>query len=150
MRYLKTYHKLFESSIDKFTEDFINNIKDICLDLTDVYYQVDVKVGTYSLMSGPEQAFNRLRPGDKVHVDSLNINIVTESPYKGFNQHIMISTLEKIKSFSSDFNFLVDVYVGVDDYADDEFISADDAMSLCKDDARFPMSDYTDITIIIY
>ena len=101
-------------------------------------------------MSGPEQAFNRLRPGDKVHVDSLNINIVTESPYKGFNQHIMISTLEKIKSFSSDFNFLVDVYVGVDDYADDEFISADDAMSLCKDDARFPMSDYTDITIIIY
>jgi hypothetical protein len=62
MRYLKTYHKLFESSIDKFTEDFINNIKDICLDLTDIYYQVDVKVGTYSLMSGPEQAFNRLRP----------------------------------------------------------------------------------------
>jgi hypothetical protein len=146
MRYLKTYHKLFESSADKFTEDFINNIKDICLDLTDIYYQVDVKVGTYSLMSGPEQAFNRLRPGDKVHVDSLNINIVTESPYKGFNHHIMISTLERIKSFSSDFNFLVDVYVK----ADDEFISVDDAMSLCKDDVRFPMSDYTDITIIIY
>lgn len=145
MKYLKIYEE-FESSADKFTEDFIDNIKDICLDLTDIYYQVDVKVGTYSLMSGPEQAFNRLRPGDKVLVDSLNIFILTESPYKGFNHNIMISTLERIKSFSSDFNFLVDVYVT----ADDEFISVDDAMSLCKDDVRFPMSDYTDIMIIIY
>jgi hypothetical protein len=147
MRYLRKFN---ESVDDKFSDDFINTIKDICLDLTDIYYKITVRNSTYSLMSGPEQAFNTLRPGDKVIVDSLKIDVSTNSDEVGFDSDILRSTLERVKSFSSEFNFLVDVYVGVDDYADDEFISADDAMSLCKDDARFPMSDYTDITIIIY
>ena len=143
MKYLRKFN---ESVDDKFSDDFINTIKDICLDLTDIYYKVEVRNSAYSLMSGSEQAFNTLRPGDKVIVDSLKIDVLTNSDEVGFDSDILRSTLERVKSFSSEFNFLVDVYV----LGDDEFISVDDAISLCSDDARFTISDYNEITIIIY
>ena len=143
---MKHLRKFNESIDDKFSDDFINDIKDICLDLTDIYYKVTVRKSNYSLTSGPEQAFNRLRPGDKVVVDSLKIDVLTNSTYTGFDSDILKSTLERLKMFSSEFNFLVDVDVP----ADDEIISVDDAISLCRDDARFPISDYNELTIIIY
>lgn len=143
MKYLRKFN---ESNDGKFSDDFINNIKDICLDLSDIYYEISVKVSDYSLMSGPEQSFNRLKPGDKVMVEALKVNVISDSEYKGFDIDVLSSTLERVKTFSSEFDFLVDVYV----LGDDEFISVDDAISLCSKDVRFPMSEYNDITIIIY
>jgi len=145
MKYLRKFN---ESNDGKFTDDFINNIKDICLDLSDIYYEISVEVSNYSLMSGTEQSFNRLKPGDKVMVEALKVNVITDSEYNGFNIDVLSSTLERVKTFSSEFDFLVDVYI----FADDEFISVDDAIYLCRKDIRltFPMSDYNDITIIIY
>ena len=141
------YLRKFNESIDgKFSDNFINDIKDICLDLSDIYYDISIRVGDYSLMSGPEQSFNRLKPGDKVMVESLKVNVMSDSGYNGFDIDILRSTLERVKEFSSEFDFLVDVYV----LGDDEFVSVDDAISLCSKDIRFPMSDYNDITIIIY
>jgi hypothetical protein len=81
-------------------------------------------------------------------VEALKVNVITDSEYNGFNIDVLSSTLERVKTFSSEFDFLVDVYI----FADDEFISVDDAIYLCRKDIRltFPMSDYNDITIIIY
>ena len=144
MKHLKTY-KIFES-VDKFSTDFVNLIKDICLDLTDIDYKVEVSTGKHSQMS-TDQGFNRLKGGDKIHTDALKINVDTNREYdNGFDTTILQSTLYRIKDMSSEFNFLVDVYV----LADDEFISVDDAIDLCLDTSRFPLSDYSDITIIIY
>lgn len=105
--YLKTY-KIFESIGNKFSDEFINFVKDTCLDLTDINYKVNISEKTHSLVRGTDRGFNRLKPGDKVSTGSLQIEVINEDG--GFNA-VIYPVIELIQSFSSEYNFFVDIYI---------------------------------------
>jgi hypothetical protein len=142
MRYLKTY-KIFES-VDKFENDFVSLIKNILSDLTDIDYNVHTSTGKHSQMS-TEQSFNRFKRGSLM-ADALKIRVYTDSI--GFNVDVLKPVLEDIKNISTDFNFLVDIYIP----EDDEYVSVDDAIDLCSETIGklYTIGEYDDITIIIH
>jgi|688.fasta_scaffold475911_2 hypothetical protein len=142
MRYLKTY-KIFES-VDKFENDFVSLIKNILSDLTDIDYNVHISTGKHSQMS-TEQSFNRFKRGS-VMADALKIRVYTDSI--GFNVDVLKPVLEDIKNISTDFNFLVDIYIP----EDDEYVSVDDAIDLCSETIGklYTIGEYDDMTIIIH
>lgn len=128
MRHLKTY-KIFEST-GKFSQDFINIIKDICLELKDVDYTVDISERGYNLVSGTDRGLNRLNPGDKVFTDCLEVRVRS---IDDINTDILYPVIDLIKNVSEDFNFLVDIYIPYDGYIEAENIKEkqiDDMISI--------------------
>ena len=90
MKHLKTY-KLFESN-DKLSQDFINIIKDICLDLTDIEYTVNI------------QSSNRRY--------LLEIEIEADSK---FDNEVLKSVFKNIRDVVSEYDLSVEVYIPYSD-----------------------------------
>ena len=124
MKHLKKY-KIFEST-SKFSDEFINIIRDICLELKDSDYTVDISESMYNLINGSDRAFNSLNKGDKVLTDCLEIKVKSPDLVGGrwleINTDILYPIIETIIDVSSDFNFLVDIYIPYEGYIEAENI----------------------------
>lgn len=120
MKHLKTY-KIFESNDNKFTDEFINIIKDICLDLTDIEYTVDYKT-VVNHIGSPRYLTSR-------YLLEVEINSEYETEV-GFDVDILRDILTNIKDVVSEYGFSVEVYVP----ANDEYLTIDEAISFCSSD----------------
>lgn len=151
MRYIKK----FNESVAKFSDDFISNVEDICLELTDDDCEIVSFFRGYYLLGKTEQAYNRLTDSSK----ATGTNVTTESfricvnskhcQWNKFNITILESTLTRLEELSSNFDFLVDVYI---DYMD-RYYEVVDIIDLYQDKKKWDRLERmlgTEITIIIY
>lgn len=144
MRYLKTFEDInvnkgnlqrlknnFEKS-DKditqtFDDNFIQTISDMCLELDDLGYQVEIKFPQYH-----KEGSTEIFPCCCIDIDSQSGHFLDNVALE--------MTIKEIQSYVSDFGLSVDIELG----SDDQFVTADEFIT------RYNVEELDLVSIIIY
>lgn len=95
-----------------FSEDFIQNISNLCLELDDLGYIVNIRFPQYH-----KEGSNEILP-------CLCVDIDSQAGYF-INNEVLEMTVKEIQNYVSDFDLSVDVELG----SDDQFVTADEFIS---------------------
>lgn len=150
MRYLKTFEDInidrgnlqrlknnFENS-DKditqtFDDNFIQTISDMCLELDDLGYQVNINFPQYHKEGGQDKFFaTEILPSCCIDIDSQSGHFLDNVALE--------MTIKEIQSYVSDFGLSVDIELG----SDDQFVTADEFIN------QYNVEELDVISILIY
>ena len=116
-----------EDITQTFDDNFIQTISDMCLELDDLGYQVEIKFPQYK-----KEGVDKILPSCCIDIDSQSGHFLDNKALE--------MTIKEIQSYVSDFDLSVDIEIT----SDDQFVTADEFIN------QYNVEELSAISILIY